>query len=726
MAMTWRRADALLRNLLALALGVALGAASPQVRADVEPAKQIHESGKTGAGGIGIDDGGMSRSPARPDLPTVRVRSGGGFAIQLAHGEVIRVPTGQVGIDRFLAIWLELHRPKNGYFSPDDIPFHAAETLIVEAPDHGHITTSETFSYWAWLEASFGAITGDYSLLDYAVERIETHMIPRYQPTVSAYSPQSPAQYAPEEDQPSAYPVRLDSAARAGRDPLAEELRRAHGEAMYGMHWLLDATNWYGFGAGQAPQMINTFERGPQESVWETVPHPSVENFAHGAPGSGFLSLFTSDGSGYKQQWRYTAAPDADARLIQAIYLATRQRVPKDQQERLSELAAKAAKMGDYLRYSFFDKYFKPIGCQSPRCEPAQDRESAHFLLSWYYAWGGSIPGDSGSWSWRIGASHVHFGYQNPLTAYALGFEPRFRPKSDRGAEDWRRSLDRQLEFYSWLQSEEGAIAGGATSSYRGRYESYPADSPTFHGMAYVPHPVYEDPPSNNWFGFQTWSMERLAAYFEVTGDPRAEPVLSRFCRWAVQESRLESGGGFQIPATLAWSGRPSTSTPRAPVLGTGTGGLHVRVVDRNQDVGIAASLARTFRTMSRGLKAHRSQQAPSQELARDLKGFADELLERLWQVSRDDQGLATAESRPDYRRFGDPVFVPPFMTGTMPFGGKIEAGASFLSLRPQYRNDPDFGRVDAYLKGGPVPVFRYHRFWTEVEAAMAYVDLPN
>ena len=41
----------------------------------------------------------------------------------------------------------------NGYFSPKGIPYHSVETLIVEAPDYGHETTSETYSYWLWLTA---------------------------------------------------------------------------------------------------------------------------------------------------------------------------------------------------------------------------------------------------------------------------------------------------------------------------------------------------------------------------------------------------------------------------------------------------------------------------------------------------------------------------------------------------------------------------------------------
>src|SRR5580658_1635872 len=62
-------------------------------------------------------------------------------------------PTGDPYLDRFVALWNDLHDPKNGYFSAKGIPYHSAETLIVEAPDYGHETTSEAYSYWIWLEA---------------------------------------------------------------------------------------------------------------------------------------------------------------------------------------------------------------------------------------------------------------------------------------------------------------------------------------------------------------------------------------------------------------------------------------------------------------------------------------------------------------------------------------------------------------------------------------------
>jgi hypothetical protein len=46
---------------------------------------------------------------------------------------------------RFMALYDKIKDPANGYFSSHNppIPYHSVETLIVEAPDYGHVTTSE-------------------------------------------------------------------------------------------------------------------------------------------------------------------------------------------------------------------------------------------------------------------------------------------------------------------------------------------------------------------------------------------------------------------------------------------------------------------------------------------------------------------------------------------------------------------------------------------------------
>ena len=95
--------------------------------------------------------------------------------------------------------------------------------------------------------------------------------------------------------------------------------------------------------------------------------------------------------------------------------------------------------MGDYLRYAMFDKYFKKIGnCVGPStCPAGTGKDSEHYLISWYYAWGGSLD-TAGGWAWRIGDGASHQGYQNPMAAYALserrGPEARL---GDRRQADW-------------------------------------------------------------------------------------------------------------------------------------------------------------------------------------------------------------------------------------------------------------------------------------------------
>ena len=78
----------------------------------------------------------------------------------------------------FLNLYTTIKNPANGYFSPKGIPYHSVETLIVEAPDYGHETTSETYSYWLWLEADYGRVTGDWTNFNNAWTNMETYAIP--------------------------------------------------------------------------------------------------------------------------------------------------------------------------------------------------------------------------------------------------------------------------------------------------------------------------------------------------------------------------------------------------------------------------------------------------------------------------------------------------------------------------------------------------------------------
>ncbi len=627
--------------------------------------------------------------------------------------------TGNVYTDHFLALWADLHDLKNGYFSPEGVPYHAVETLLVEAPDYGHETTSEAYSYWVWLEAAYGKVSKDWSYLDRSWASLEYYPIPRpgEQPTNASYSPAHPATYAEEGDLPSQYPKPLVSSVGVGADPISAELKAAYGTPdVYGMHWLVDVDNWYGFGRGgdgtSHVALINTFQRGPEESVWETITQPTWEDFKSGGP-NGFLDIFQKGGS-FTRQWKYTAAPDADARAVQGAYWA---KVWADEQggnAAVDAITKKAARLGDYARYSFFDKYFKKLGCTSPSCPVATDYASAHYLISWYYAWGGSMP-PGGGWAWRIGSSHNHSGYQNPIAAYALSQAPALKPASPNGARDWGVSLTRQIELYRWLQSAEGGIAGGATNSWKGRYEEPPRGTRSFYGMAYDDSPVFHDPPSNDWFGFQVWSMERVAEYYYASGDKNAKLVLDKWVAWVRANVRLGKGKdtSYEIPSTLKWSGQPSLDwNEQTKTFGDDKGfnaALHVKVLDRTEDVGTTAGLAQTLAFYA--AKAHDPE---AQRLAR-------ELLDRMWARHRDDKGMTTPETRKDYKRFGDAVYLPPEYKGKMPDGDPVDPSATFISIRSKYKQDPWWPQVKAFLDGGKAPTFSYHRFWAQAHCALAY-----
>jgi len=624
--------------------------------------------------------------------------------------------TGNVYTDRFLALWTDVHKMSNGYFSPEGIPYHSIETLIVEAPDHGHETTSEAFSYYIWLEAAYGRATRDWSFLDHSWNVLEYYMIPSSpeQSTAASYSPSKPATYAEEGDLPDQYPKALVNTVTIGKDPIGAELKSTYGTSeIYGMHWLMDVDNWYGYGRmGDGTShgaLINTFQRGPQESCWETVPHPTWEVFAWGGK-NGFLDIYQQAAS-FGKQWKYTDAPDADARAVQAVYWAKRWADEQGGNAAVDALTKKAAKMGDFARYSFFDKYFKKIGCTSPSCPAVDDESSAHYLISWYYAWGGAAP--PGGWSWRIGSSHNHSGYQNPMAAYALANYAPLKPASPNGARHWATSLTRQIEFYRWLQAAEGGIAGGATNSWKGRYEAPPAGTKTFYGMAYDWAPVYIDPPSNDWFGFQVWSVERVAEYYYATGDNNAKVILDKWVAWVKANTKLGKDGSYQIPSTLEWSGQPALDWNEktrtfAPDKGYNST-LHVKVKDYTDDVNTTAGLIQTLTFYA--AKAN----------DKDAQKISKELLDRMWAKYRDNKGMANPETRKDYKRFSEHVHVPAGWSGKMANGDPINGQSTFLSIRSKFKEDPAFGKVKAYLDGGPAPTFTYHRFWGITHIALAY-----
>ena len=620
----------------------------------------------------------------------------------------------------FLTLYNEITNPANGYFSPLGIPYHSVETLIVEAPDYGHETTSETFSYWIWLEATYGEVSGNWQPFVTAWQTMDKYMIPdtSEQPTNSGYNPNSPAQYAPESPNITDYPTQLSTTVTVGTDPLYNELTQTYGNSnVYGMQWLLDTDNWYGYtncGDGTSnPAFINSYQRGSSESVWKTVVQPECENFQWGRnDGTGFLSLFNTPAAGgsYSQQWRYTDAPDADARTVQAAYWAYTWSTAQGKESTIAPEIAEAAKMGDYLRYSTYDKYFKTMGCTSTSCAAGTGKNASTDLIGWYYAWGGSMTTD-GDWAWKIGDGADAQGYQNPLAAWALSTVPALEPKSPTAPTDWATSLQRQLQFFEWLQSSEGAIAGGATNSWNGQYGTPPAGDTTFYGEAYDWEPVYHDPPSNNWFGFQVWSMERFAEYYYQTGDPTAKALLDKWVAWVKTVVTVNANGTYAIPSTLNWTGQPGANWV-AGTTSVNNSGLHVTVVDTTQDVGTTGSLAQTllFYSAKSGDTASRT--------------LAQTLLTDMVSDYTDSIGISNPEVRTDYSQFDDSVSIPAGWVGTNAQGATLNSSTTFITERPKYTQDPEWPKVQAYLNGGAAPTFNYHRFWAQAGIAIALADV--
>jgi len=595
------------------------------------------------------------------------------------------------------------------YFSPENVPYHSVETLMVEAPDHGHESVSETYSFWIWLEAVNGKLTGDYSGVETAWSFLEKHMIPdsKNQPGNSKYNPSSPATYAPESDYIEDYPAQLVfQDGIVGEDPIAKELQQAYGTwDIYAMHWIIDGDNWYGYGqqgdGKTKPSFINTFQRGASESAWKTVPHPCWETMKWGGS-NGFLDLFTGDKS-YAKQWRYTAAPDADARAVQAAYFAWLW--AKEDGQNLSSVASNAAKLGDYLRYSHYDKYFKKIGnCVGyDSCSPGKGKNSAHYLISWYFAWGGGLQGD---WAWRIGSSHTHSGYQSPLAAWILSTQSAFKPKSSSGAKDWATSMDRQLELFRWLQTPEGCIAGGATNSWQGHYDQPDSDITSFYGMWYDWQPVYHDPPSNNWTGMQGWGMERVCSMYYLSGNKNAGLVCKNWAQWVKDTTRVT--GGQVIHATnLEWSGNPDEWNKSNFNKTNLNRSLHGSVAAEGLDLGSIASIVKGLMWVS---------MKDNDEEGLRLAVSVMDAIENY----KDDLGYAAEEARADYEKFGGEVYIPSGWTGKNAQGANLQNGVTFIDIRPKYKQDPDWGQVEDFLNGGNPPTFTYHRFWGQTEIMVA------
>jgi len=697
--------------------------------------------------------------------------------------------------NRFMSLYADVIEDgvENGYLSEQNgkqIPYHCVETLNVEAPDYGHETTSEAMSYLVWIAAmrdnivNNGLTTSDAAPstsneLATAWSNMET-MVPTEQTGFwsAASSGSLSAQYCDEYDNPEDCPVAAQ-AWNTGVNPIQTYFTQAYSSdnGLYLLHWLADVNDWYGFD-GSTPgeedgtfTFINTFQRGEQESCWETVPFGCVEELKYGNSQQGIKGgLFNTDTT-TAPQYAYTNAPDAEDRAIQGVYDAIRWGVSD------SSVVTLAGKMGDELRNNFFDKYYKEISTTTTSSSPSTGYESAHYLRNWYTSWGGAL---DGSWAWQIGCSHAHEFYQNPLAAYALASDNELNDAmlATNATEDYKTSLQRQLEFYLWLQSSDGPIAGGATNSLHGRYEdysngyTYTADldsdgnprgesnkliTSTFYDMIYLEHPVYADPGSNHWIGNQVWALQRISElYYEVAqiGDTSGvtvagnmsveqacERIMDNWVEWSLENIKFDDEAiatlaeygvtpnnteeVWAIPSSLVWYGQPETWTGTVQ----DNTNLTCEIEGYGQEVGSTASWANglIYYAAAKGIDTNTTKSADeliaSSDIGERALGYAKKMIDYQWDTCRDDIGLTMVDTNGNLTRFFEQeVYVPSSYSGTMPNGDKIESGATFFSLRTAYANDPDYDRLKEAYDNGTVSdvTWTYHRFWHEGDALMA------
>ncbi len=657
---------------------------------------------------------------------------------------------------------------ENGYLSDKTngdsfgIPYHSVETLCVEAPDYGHETTSEAMSYMAWITAMHdvlaekGIISDSNRDLEKGWKTVEA-IIPGW--SESAYDGSQTingginyksiwaldslkADTATEEAQPELYPSKQNGV--DAYNPIFNDFKSAYGSdnGYYLMHWLADVDDWYGFGGGNNQfTFINTFQRGEQESCFETVPQPCIEELLYGMPssdkdnGNGIKAIFNGVGK-VPVQYAFTNAPDAEDRAIQAIYFANQFGLDT------GELSGLAGKMGDQCRNDMFDKYYKAIGCQNIGTQ-SSGLDSQHFLMAWYTSWGGATNVSYGdyNWAWQIGCSHSHQFYQNPLAAYALAYDPAISAgmKAANAKSDYEKSVQRQIEMYLWLQSADGPFAGGCTNSKNGKYEKYDASESTFYDMTYVEHPVYADPGSNHWIGNQVWSTQRLAElyyYVKKNGDDSAgmtygglsleealEKLLSRWVEWFITNTKFdyvaEDGTEmkYAIPSSLDWSGQPATWNGTYDE--NANSGLTCTITGYGQgDIGCVSSLCNTliFYAAANGIDASAASNANNTDLAAKGLYMANKLMSLQWNNARDEIGLAYEDHNTNLKRmFEQEVYIPKDYHGTMPDGSKLENGATFSSIRESYANDPMYQECKkVYDATGATDDYYYtlHRFW--------------
>lgn len=703
-------------------------------------------------------------------------------------------------LSRFNAIYDLIHNQSNGYFGPPTgaaarkIPYHSLETVIVEAPDWGHESVSETASFYMKLEAWKTALSGQTAGYAASWDCVENYFIPSAQGQPWDEYPGNPAaSYAPDVTNITFTPAPLvpyggggwfdpdgtfHEGIKPGNDVLHTELTAAYGtKNVYLMHWLYDVDGIYGFknaAGGTTMVPINNFQRGPVEDGWATITHPCWDDYNNsGHPTYGWQPLYNrcrplyddaviGPNGTFSSQWNYSVAPDAESRCIQAAWIASKMSTGVN----VAAFDTKAKKMADYMQYALFDKYFRgPLPSNA-----GNDSDGCHYLLSWGAGFGGGMPASDHDsyWGFRIGNSEIHFGYNCVDVAYMCQTGKAFKPSTPSSGNRYAVSVSRQLELIRWLQSPEGAIAGGVTSNYQGVY-GIPDDgrqNATFYGLYYNYSPSWHNPPSNNWSGYQVWGVERVSHLFTIVAESTVQAdkdlanncavILDRWVNWAWELFLIDDAGVITMPTGLRWvenSASAGTATkPNTegtyeylPTLKWDSSGdyaafwsassvpnpnLHCAISDTGLDLGVAAGFVQILvqycyakKIITGGLTGVIPNGTATYQQVLDR---AIAFLDSMWNNYQDAKGFGVVEPMAATTRMNDVLWIPPqFGTGHMPDGSVLKNGeTTFLSMRQFYKTTDIWPQIQSYLNGGAVPTQKYHRFWAQVDVACSYAML--
>jgi hypothetical protein len=612
--------------------------------------------------------------------------------------------------DAFLDLYGKIKSSSNGYFSTEGIPYYSPETFIIEEVDYGHETTSTVLANYLQLEAINSYLTGDWSGYNNAWDIVEKYAVPKDSEQTgfdTSYDPFICSEYYPEGNL-EGYPQPLNISVKTGKDPLYANLLLCYGKkTMFGIHSLLDVDNWQGYGnmgdGKSRASKINITGRGPGETIWQRLMIPAWDTFSDKPT---FMSLvYKSDIS--PKTCSYTTSSTGDTNIVKSAYYANKWASIQDKTADVKNSVLKAAKLGDYLRYSFLDKYMKPIGCNSIY-NTSSDTNPFHYLISSGYTWGSNI--DPSGFAWIKGSHIIHQKNQNPMAAYALSSAPDMIPKAAGSSTDWKKSMDMQLEFLQWLQSAEGAIAGGCTNSWGYNYQTPPISSPKFYNMAYDRSPGAYDPSSNSSFLSQLKSMVNLVEYYYETGDKRAQDILQKWVEWVKPNIKVIGPGEFEIPCDIEWEGQPDSWNGTY----TGNPNLHATIISYSHELETAAMLSRILLTYSYATKKHSSFDLESH-------GIGKKLLDSMILGTQDEKGYSNVEQRGDYSRvFDTDVYIPEGWESTNGQGAKLKKGCKYLDTRPALKEDADWLNMESSYKAGVGPKFKYHRFSAQCEIAMA------